>query len=263
MAKKGILTPMDDEILYGTFEEVTGLRIVSEEKVPDDRFVLHAAFRLTAEAIRDGDTAGRVRGVALPYNTAGWFPQVERPVMVASGSATDSLLARHVSQERDILLVATHDDNRTLARVGAGTLRFEDSARSLNYSADIDLADPEGLSAYRKVDNGSWSAASVRFHVLESKNIKAVDNSPESTTGDKPVSVLLATKVDIMHVALVPQGAYTGATALAAERSQKYSRLAGTANTVPKRTTEVQRANPQNPSGRTLADLRKDVLSRR
>jgi len=186
-----------------------------------DQLILESRAAVSAVPLESasGDSAatGRIKGVALPYNAAAHFPAAPVPVKVRPGAATASLIARARNPERDIMLVATHDDNRTLARFGAGTLFFSDSPEALRFSADLDLQDPEALSAYRKVANGSWSAASVRFTVQEYAEVQEVDNSHESATGDERVAVLAASVVDIDHVALVPQGAFAGASALAAE----------------------------------------------
>ena len=174
------------------------------------------AATLTAQP-SNGGPAGPVEGMAVTYNQVGYF--YGQAVAIAAGAAAASLARRRESQ-RDILMLAAHDEARVLGRLSNGTLEFTDSPEGLLYEGELNLDDPEGRAAYEKVKRGDYNAASIGFSILAGKDTAMADNSPEAA-GDELIPVFLATEIDLYEVSLLAQGAFGGATSrLARLRAQ-------------------------------------------
>jgi len=68
-----------------------------------------------------------------------------------------------------------------LGTVDSGTARFEVDERGLRYEADLDLADPDGMSAYRKIATGKVRQSSFSFEVVKDKWEEREDAPPHRT----------------------------------------------------------------------------------
>ena len=163
----------------------------------------------------EGDAAGLVGGMAVPYNQVGWF--FGEAIVVAPGAAAKSLEARGKSKRRDVLALASHDDSRVLGRTSNSTLEFSDTADGLMYAVKLNLEDPDGVSAYQKVKRGEFTAASIGFALREGKEAVRPDNSEGG--GGEEVEAYVASEIDVFEVSLVAQGVFGEATSrLAAAR---------------------------------------------
>ena len=150
---------------------------------------------LTAvEAVRDNGEAF-VQGMAVPYNSPGVF--FGQKISVAPLAAVESLERKASSETRDILMLASHDDAKVLARVSNMTLDFIDSPEGLLYWGVLNLEDPDGKSAYEKVKRGEYNAASIGFSISDSEMVD---------------DVLVANEIELYEVSLVAQGVYEKAT---------------------------------------------------
>lgn len=174
---------------------------------------LHGAWggKLEAEA-PDADGMLPVSGCAAPFGVVGWFPGGRYQL-----SASVEILTP--PEPRAQMLLVCHDESRCLTSTAAGRLVFDHREDGLYYRALLNPESGEQKDAWVAVDDGSWKSSSIGFSILASHRIKAVDNSPESTTGDKKVAVTEATKILVWEVSLLPEGAFVGATALAATAS--------------------------------------------
>ena len=66
----------------------------------------------------------------------------------------------------DLAVVWSHDFDRVLGTVASNTARFAVDDHGLRYEADLDLEDPDGMSAYRKVKTGKVRQSSFSFEVV-------------------------------------------------------------------------------------------------
>jgi len=66
----------------------------------------------------------------------------------------------------DLAVVWSHDEDRVLGTVASGTARFSVDERGLKYEADLNLLDPDGISAYRKISTGKVRQSSFSFQVV-------------------------------------------------------------------------------------------------
>lgn len=106
-----------------------------------------------------GDTA-TISGYAsifdTPYEVGGFTESVSR-------SAFNKTLKDH----RDHAVVWSHDTDRVLGTEASGTARFLVDDTGLRYEADLDLLDPDGISAYRKIATGKVRQSSFGFEAMK------------------------------------------------------------------------------------------------
>lgn len=67
----------------------------------------------------------------------------------------------------DLAVVWSHDADRVLGTVASDTARFTVDDHGLRYEADLDLADPDGIGAYRKIATGKVRQSSFSFEVVK------------------------------------------------------------------------------------------------
>ena len=138
---------------------------------------------------------------------------------IESGSFKASLEKRTSSEERDITLLRSHDGARTLARTANGKLSVWEDDEGVHYEAMLNLEDPESLSAFVLIEDGTLDASSMGYIPLESKTVKMTDNSTEAMeAGEQPKrKVSVASLCDLLEISIVTHGVYHGASALAAD----------------------------------------------
>lgn len=81
----------------------------------------------------------------------------------------------------DLAVVWSHDANRVLGTVASDTARFAVDDKGLRYEADLDLADPDGMSAWRKISTGKVRQSSFSFEVVKDKWEEREDAPPHRT----------------------------------------------------------------------------------
>lgn len=115
------------------------------------------------EVRSEGDGTATIAGYAslfnVPYEVMGYTE------IVAPTAFTKTLR----DKERggyDLAVVLGHDDNRVLGTKDSGTARFATDELGLHYEADLDLIDPDGLSAQRKIATGKVRQSSFSFETI-------------------------------------------------------------------------------------------------
>lgn len=68
---------------------------------------------------------------------------------------------------KDLAVVWSHDLDRVLGTVASETARFSVDEHGLRYEADLDLLDPDGIGAYRKIATGKVRKSSFSFQVVK------------------------------------------------------------------------------------------------
>lgn len=66
-----------------------------------------------------------------------------------------------------IAVVFNHDPAHVLATMASKTARFAEDEHGLRYEADLDLDDPDGLAAWRKIERGVVTKSSFSFEVIK------------------------------------------------------------------------------------------------
>jgi hypothetical protein len=82
---------------------------------------------------------------------------------------------------KDLAVVWSHDADRVLGTVASGTARFEADDHGLRYEADLDLEDPDGISAWRKITTGKVTRSSFSFEPVKDKWEERDDAPPHRT----------------------------------------------------------------------------------
>ncbi len=78
----------------------------------------------------------------------------------------------------DLAVVWSHDANVVLGTRDSGSARFSVDDHGLRYEADLDLLDPDGLAAYRKIATGKVRQSSFAFEVIRDKWEEREDEPP-------------------------------------------------------------------------------------
>lgn len=119
------------------------------------------AVPLEAREAEDGTATIAGYGAVFDneYDIAGQFTE----------SVAPSAFNRSLKNNHDHAVVLGHDFNRVLGTEESGTARFVTDGRGLHYEADLDLQDPDGLSAWRKVSTGRVRQSSFSFEVVKDK----------------------------------------------------------------------------------------------
>jgi hypothetical protein len=105
----------------------------------------------------------------------------EYEVMGFTESVHPRAFTRSLKNNKDHAVVWSHDFDRVLGTEDSGTARFTTDEHGLHYEADLDLADPDGLSAYRKIATGKVRQSSFSFEVLKDKWEEREDALPHRT----------------------------------------------------------------------------------
>jgi HK97 family phage prohead protease len=88
---------------------------------------------------------------------------------------------RSLKNNHDHAVVLGHDYNRVLGTEQSGTARFAVDEHGLHYESDLDIEDPDGLSAYRKAKTGRMAESSFSFEVLRDAWEKRESGPPHRT----------------------------------------------------------------------------------
>ena len=84
-------------------------------------------------------------------------------------SVSPRAFAKTLKEHDGLAVVLGHDPNRVLGTEDSGTARFDTDEHALNYEADLDLLDPDGISAHRKIATGKVRQSSFSFEVIRDK----------------------------------------------------------------------------------------------
>ena len=161
---------------------------------------------------------GKVFGKAFPYDVVG-YPMVsgalkKLPVAIAPGAAKLALATALEDEEEDITLVKGHNELDIFASVFNGSLLFTAVDDGVNYEATVLNEDiPESLSFYGRIKHGYYKDSSVGFGVLDAEAKKMKDNSIKGDGETK--KVLYIGKMRPIHLGILPNGAFKGASAQA------------------------------------------------
>jgi hypothetical protein len=96
-------------------------------------------------------------------------------------SVSPRAFVKTLQQNSEHAVVWSHDPARVLGTVDSGSARFSVDERGLRYEADLDLADPDGMSAYRKIATGKVRQSSFSFEVVKDKWEERDDAPPHRT----------------------------------------------------------------------------------
>jgi len=96
-------------------------------------------------------------------------------------SVSPRAFIKTLKQNADHAVVWSHDPARVLGTTESGSARFEVDERGLRYEADLDLADPDGMGAYRKIATGKVRQSSFSFEVVKDKWEQREDALPHRT----------------------------------------------------------------------------------
>ena len=117
--------------------------------------------------------------------TIGGYGAVFSNEYEVGGGFTESVSPRAfvktLKQNADHAVVWSHDAARVLGTTESGSARFEVDERGLRYEADLDLADPDGMGAYRKIATGKVRQSSFSFEVVKDKWEQREDALPHRT----------------------------------------------------------------------------------
>ena len=86
---------------------------------------------------------------------------------------------RVLSESPDVIGAFNHDWNFVLGRTTAGTLRLEQTDKSLRYSIDINPDDSQAMSVWQKVKRGDVTQSSFAFTVRTEQWTEPADDSEE------------------------------------------------------------------------------------
>lgn len=170
---------------------------------------VQAGVQIEADA---DNPVGVVGGTAIRFGQVGWPMGFWGPTAVEAGAATNALIAKSGSSVRDISLLVAHNSAAVLAGTGEGTLKVSIDGDSLVYRGELDLVDPEALSAYRKIATNRFKAASIGYGILDGEYRNAVDNSVDSITGEEETEIFFASEIEIYEISVLAHGAFTDAT---------------------------------------------------
>lgn len=133
--------------------------------------IFAAPVEVREESSKEATIAGYGAVFDTPYDVMGMFTeQVAR-------SAFDKTL----KERDDLAVVWSHDADRVLGTQASGTARFGTDARGLRYEADLDLLDPDGLQAFRKIATGKVRQSSFSFEVIRDEWEDREDGLPLRT----------------------------------------------------------------------------------
>lgn len=120
-------------------------------------------FAAPVEAREGQDGAATIAGYASVFNSeyevAGMFTE----------SVDPRAFNKTLSERDGLAVVWSHDADRVLGTVRSNTARFDVDEHGLRYEADLDLLDPDGISAWRKITTGKVDRSSFSFEVVKDK----------------------------------------------------------------------------------------------
>jgi uncharacterized protein len=120
-------------------------------------------FAVPVEAREGEEGTATIHGYAslfdVSYDVGGQFTE----------SVARSAFNKTLGEFRGQAVVWGHDVNRVLGTVESGSARFDVDHQGLRYEADLDLQDPDGMSAYRKVATGKVRQSSFSFEPIKDR----------------------------------------------------------------------------------------------
>ena len=165
----------------------------------------------------DGRRFQPVDGVAVVYDrTVHLGPWLN--IILRAGAATEALAIATAGSERDILLLHTHDMARPLGRTSRNSLSFTDEPGRLLYAAQLDLGITSVREAAEEVSGGLLPHASIGFAITDGEWNGVSDNCGDPTCRQTGLELdtLIAQRIVLYELSLVPQGACIGTSAIAA-----------------------------------------------
>jgi len=131
-------------------------------------------FAAPVEARESSDGTPTIAGYAAvfdtPYEMSGFTESVD-----------PRAFNKTLKERDDLAVVWSHDADRVLGTQASGSARFSIDEHGLAYEADLDLADPDGMSAYRKIVTGKVRQSSFSFEVVKDKWEEREDGPPHRT----------------------------------------------------------------------------------
>ena len=132
-------------------------------------------FTAPVEARESKDGRNTIAGYAAVFDN-------EYPVMGFTESVAPTAFRKTLKEHgSDLAVVWSHDADRVLGTADSGTARFAVDERGLRYEADLDLLDPDGMSAWRKISTGKVRQSSFSFEVKRDKWEEREDAPPHRT----------------------------------------------------------------------------------
>ena len=119
-------------------------------------------FAAPVEAREGQDGSATIAGYASVFGA-------EYPVMGFTESVDPRAFNKSLKERKDLAVVWSHDADRVLGTEDSGTARFAADDHGLHYEADLDLLDPDGMSAWRKISTGKVTRSSFSFEVVKDK----------------------------------------------------------------------------------------------
>ena len=132
--------------------------------------IFAAPVEVRAEADNVATIAGYGAVFGNEYEVAGFTESI-------APGAFDKTLA----ERSDLAVVWSHDPALVLGTQDSGTARFNVDGHGLRYEADLDLLDPDGMSAHRKIATGKVRQSSFAFEVVKDKWEEREDAMPHRT----------------------------------------------------------------------------------
>lgn len=128
-------------------------------------------FAAPVEAREGQDGSATIAGYAAVFDN-------EYDVMGFTESVDPRAFSKSLKERKDIAVVWSHDADRVLGTIDSGTARLDADEHGLHYEADLDLLDPDGMSAWRKVSTGKVRQSSFSFEVVKDKWEERDDGPP-------------------------------------------------------------------------------------
>ena len=119
-------------------------------------------FSAPVEVREESDGTATITGYAAVFDTSYEMPGFTESVDARAFNKT-------LKERGDLAVVWSHDADRVLGTQDSGTARFETDERGLRYEADLDLQDPDGIGAWRKISTGKVRKSSFSFEVVKDK----------------------------------------------------------------------------------------------
>lgn len=118
-------------------------------------------FSAPVEARSESEGAATIGGYAAVFDT-------EYEVFGFTESVDPGAFTKSLNERADELAVVwSHDADRVLGTVASDSARFTVDDHGLRYEADLDLEDPDGMSAWRKIVTGKVHQSSFSFEVIK------------------------------------------------------------------------------------------------
>lgn len=120
--------------------------------------------RILSELVeaRESEGASTIAGYAAVFDTP-------YEVMGFTESVSPKAFNKTLKERADLAVVWSHDADRVLGTQASGTARFSTDEHGLRYEADLDLEDPDGIGAWRKIKTGKVRQSSFSFEPIKDK----------------------------------------------------------------------------------------------